>query len=336
MKIFVWGIGFAAKELLEKELKDVKIAGFIDKKASVNHNLYIKGVKVYAPDDIIKLEYDLIIVATGHSHSVYNQAKSIGIALDKMFFIYNNYTFADLNKDYTVAKGIFQTDYINVIKNRYHVIRGMHCDELSDSMLESGSWRHAGGYSEDYVRLRTFELVYKEIMDAGLSGNVAELGVYRGEFSQYLNRAFSDRLLYLFDTFEGFDVKEAADEKQSGNCGDAFIDRFKETSIDLVMSKMEHPDKVVLKKGLFPDSLQGLEDAFVFVSIDVDFEQSIYEGLKYFYPRLVPGGYIFIHDYNSASLIGVRKAVQRFEMDEDIQLCKCPIADMEGTLVITK
>ena len=33
-------------------------------------------------------------------------------------------------------------------------------------------------------------------------------------------------------------------------------------------------------------------------------ENSIYEGLKYFYPRLSLGGYIFVHDYNS-SLYGV-------------------------------
>lgn len=63
---------------------------------------------------------------------------------------------------------------------------------------------------------------------------------------------------------------------------------------------------------------------------------NIYDGLRYFYPRLVSGGYIFVHDYNSASLMGVRKAVARYEMDEQFRLCKCPITDLEGTLVITK
>ncbi len=336
MIIFVWGIGYAAKELLENELKDIRISGFIDKKASVNKELLIDGIRVYSPEDVKDLTYDLILVATGHSHSVYEQAKNIGVDLDKLFFIFNNYFFEDMNKNYDAVKDIFADNFTNIVKNRYHVIRGMHCDELGDGLLESGSWRHGGAYSEDYTRIRTFELVHKEITDAGLKGNVAELGVYRGEFSKYLNRAFSDRILYLFDTFEGFDETEAAIEKESGNCGDAFINRFRDTSIDMVMTKMNHPERIVLKKGLFPRSLDGLEDNFIFVSIDVDFEQSIYDGLKYFYPRLVCGGYIFVHDYNSLSLMGVRRAVARYERDENTRLCKCPITDLEGTLVITK
>ncbi len=62
----------------------------------------------------------------------------------------------------------------------------------------------------------------------------------------------------------------------------------------------------IIKQGFFPESLGGLEDTFAFVSIDVDFEDSIYEELRYFYPRKEKGGYIFVHDYNS-SLLGVKR-----------------------------
>lgn len=81
-------------------------------------------------------------------------------------------------------------------------------------------------------------------------------------------------------------------------------------------------------------SLDGLEDNFIFVSIDVDFENSIYESLQYFYPRL-RGGMIFAHDYNSC-LLGVEKAVDRYENEMQIRLCKMPLCDANGTLVITK
>ena len=53
------------------------------------------------------------------------------------------------------------------------------------------------------------------------------------------------------------------------------------------MNKMTVPENCVIRKGLFPDTAVGLEEKFIFVSIDVDFENSTYEGLKYFYPRLV-------------------------------------------------
>ena len=69
--------------------------------------------------------------------------------------------------------------------------------------------------------------------------------------------------------------------------------------------------------------------------MDVDFEESIYEGIKYFYPRLSQGGYIFIHDYNS-SLFGVEKAVDRFEEEINGVLAKVPLCDANGTLIITK
>jgi len=74
----------------------------------------------------------------------------------------------------------------------------------------------------------------------------------------------------------------------------------------------------------------------LFVSIDVDMEQPVYDGLKFFYPRLQQGGYIFIHDYNSAYLVGVKKAVLRYELDLGTKLNKVPIADRAGTLVIVK
>lgn len=88
-------------------------------------------------------------------------------------------------------------------------------------------------------------------------------------------------------------------------------------------------------QGLFPESLQGLEDTFSFVSIDVDFEQAIYEGISYFYPRLCSGGYIFIHDYNSG-FRGVREAIKRYEADNKIKLAKVPIPDADGSVILTK
>ena len=65
----------------------------------------------------------------------------------------------------------------------------------------------------DYIRLATLELVSYEIAKKNLAGNVAELGVYKGKFARYLNQYFPDRLLYLFDTFEGFDNRDIEREK---------------------------------------------------------------------------------------------------------------------------
>ena len=183
--------------------------------------------------------------------------------------------------------------------------------------------------------MKCYELAVKEMRKRNVSGNVAEVGVFRGEFAQYINEAFPDKKLYLFDTFDGFNAQEALKEMDNGHATKAFVEAYKQTSIGIVLQKMKNLDKVVIKQGFFPESLDGLEDDFAFVSIDCDFEDSIYECLKYFYPRLNNGGYLFVHDYNS-DLRGVENAVDRYEADNNIILCKVPLCDCNGTLVITK
>ena len=100
---------------------------------------------------------------------------------------------------------------------------------------------------------------------------------------------------------------------------------------------MPYPDKCKICKGFFPDTTRDLKETkFAFVSIDVDFEQSIYEGLKFFYPRLNDGGMIFVHDYNNRYLEGVKVAVHRYENEIGIKLKKVPLADEGGTVIVVK
>ena len=294
------------------------------------------GVRIYSPCDIVTKLYDVIVVATGYAKEVHDQALKMGFDLSRFVFVYNNMELVDFNQDYSLVSKIFGKEYSDVIRSRNRVIRTMMRDEARKSPFSDDPYRQHGMYSEDYIRIRTFGLVAEEIIDNNVSGNVAELGVFKGEFSKYINELFKDRVLYLFDTFEGFDSDEADFEKKAGNTGDAFIERFKNTSVQNVLNAMPYLERIVIKQGLFPDSLDGLDDRFSFVSIDVDFEQSIYEGIRYFYPRLNDGGYIFVHDYNSKTLKGVKKAIGRYEKDNGIRLCKVPIPDLCGTLVITK
>lgn len=75
---------------------------------------------------------------------------------------------------------------------------------------------------------------------------------------------------------------------------------------------MQHPEQCIIRKGYFPESAINTDDNFVLVSLDTDLFAPIYEGLNFFYPRLVKGGCIFIHDFNNDSYKGARKAVELF------------------------
>jgi len=186
--------------------------------------------------------------------------------------------------------------------------------------------------SIDYIRYVTLELCYEEIISNNVKGNVAELGVYRGDFSKRLNQLFSQRKLYLFDTFTGFSGEDVAVEHKKGYS--SANQNFANTSVDLVRSKMLHPENCIFRPGRFPQTAEGIEDRFCFVSIDADLYEPIYQGLLYFYPRLEKGGYIFIHDFNNGGYIGARKALVQYCRENDIGFV--PMPDSGGTAIITK
>jgi O-methyltransferase len=151
-------------------------------------------------------------------------------------------------------------------------------------------------------------------------GEVAELGVFQGEFARHINKLFLNKKLYLFDTFEGFSTHDVKKDLEIGSTEKVMEQKynFSDTTEKFVLDRMEHPKNCIVKKGYFPKTAEGLEERFAFVSLDADLYQPMLEGLKYFYPRLEKGGYIFIHDFFHEDFTGTRKAVLEYKSIEKI------------------
>jgi O-methyltransferase len=190
---------------------------------------------------------------------------------------------------------------------------------------------HANDFYD--ARIAVMRQCSDEIREKGVQGNVAEVGVYLGDFAKYLNRAFPDRKLYLFDTFEGFHEKDVEEDRKKGY-SESRAGQYSNSNLALVLEKMVKPDLCVVRKGYFPATAEGLEDQFAFVSLDVDLYQPIYDGLAYFYPRLSPGGYIFVHDYNNMVFRGVKEAVRQYCSESGA--CCLPLCDTGGTAIICR
>jgi O-methyltransferase len=174
------------------------------------------------------------------------------------------------------------------------------------------------------------QLIYENHID----GEVAELGVFQGDFAKHINTLFPDRTLYLFDTFEGFSEMDIEKEKEIGT--KRVLERsynYSGTSVELVMSKMKNPEKCVIRKGFFPKTAEGIESDFALVSLDADLYQPMLEGLKYFYPRVVKGGYIFVHDFFTDTFTGTKEAVMEYARFKKINFL--PIGD-DCSIVIIK
>lgn len=187
--------------------------------------------------------------------------------------------------------------------------------------------------AKDFVRVASLRLTAYEINEARIEGSVAELGVYKGEFARYINKFFPDRKLFLFDTFEGFADKDITKDVENGYSRGN--EDFSDTNINTVLKRMVYPQNCIIKKGWFPQTTDGMEnEKFVFVSLDADLFEPIYEGLSFFYPRLAEGGAIFVHDYNNPDYKGVHVAVKRFCKEQKIPyFC---LSDNAGSVVILK
>lgn len=221
-------------------------------------------------------------------------------------------------------------------------------DLLSQSMYFDKECYYDTGYrlrdnfSMEYLnrcvglgRLNQLVVASNAIYDMNVPGAVAECGVNRGDFAQFISRLFPDRKFYLFDTFSGFDERDLDDEeKEYSKIFRAKHGTFKNNSVDYALSKIPYINNVIVRQGYFPETAAGLEnEQFAFVNLDTDLYKPIKAGLEFFYPRLNPGGYIFVHDYLSKELQGVKPAVREFCCENHIAYT---LLYQECTVVIGK
>jgi O-methyltransferase len=169
----------------------------------------------------------------------------------------------------------------------------------------------------DDVRYATLSLAIQRLDKEGIEGAFAELGVYRGVTSRFIHQQAPHRCLYLFDTFEGFpaDALETARDN-----------RFKDTSQENVAKFIGDRHNVIFRAGYFPQSAVGLEDKrFALVMLDFDLYKSAIDAFRFFYPRLVPRGYFFMHDFNSPeSNYAISRAASEFLGDKPESLVEIP------------
>lgn len=144
---------------------------------------------------------------------------------------------------------------------------------------------------------------------AGRPGAFAELGVYRGGSARILCEVKGDAPLHLFDTFAGMPAVNPATDG-AFRAGD-----FADGTLERVQTYLRGYSNVHFHPGFFPGSAAGFGPSFPvfqFVHLDVDLYQSTLDGLRFFYPRLAPGGILLSHDYGDPTVPGVRRAFDEF------------------------
>ena len=184
------------------------------------------------------------------------------------------------------------------------------------------------------ARAATMRLLAEQIREENIPGDVAELGVFRGEFAALINAAFPDRTIHLFDTFEGFPARDVEIEQAQG-LSRARAGDFSETTEAAVAKHLPNREKAVFHRGYFPDTFRGcMEKTFAFVSVDADLYAPTAAALPLFWDRLSPGGVLLVHDVNSTQFSGAGKAVREFCREKS--LLPMPVCDLHGSGILRK
>jgi O-methyltransferase len=200
--------------------------------------------------------------------------------------------------------------------------------------LKSGSRQIITLENHDNVRRDMLILLLRTIIENKISGEFAELGVFKGQTAKLIHYYCPDRNLYLFDTFSGFDKRDINQESSQIKDSESIL-AFLDTSAEAVIKNIQPiNDNISIIKGYFPKSIPGdlNNKQYAFVHLDADLYLPTLEGLKFFYPKVTKGGIIICHDYNAWP--GVRKAVDEFLHGKaEIAI---PMPDKSGSAIITK
>lgn len=312
-KVILYGLGNEGKFLADRNVEDCycDIVCIIDK----NHvGQKYQGIEIVGLSDVCNFEYDYVLIGSKRY-----EKEMVREFSDKYPEDYN--------------KIVLLSGQCQIIRNRNN-IRFMEIDKSEMTYTENLG---------EYVRFRTLELVANQI-DGNVCGEIAEAGVYNGDFASAMNRLLPRRKMYLYDTFEGFNEEDISMDVENAYTKSEYFQKisFKvaeptlEGHIQVIKKKMATPDNVIFRIGNFPDTIkEESEKKFALVSLDMDLYRPTRDGLSFFYERLSNGGFIFMHDYNTPNHSGIRKAVVEFESKMG-EVHKIPIPDEFGTLLITK
>lgn len=161
---------------------------------------------------------------------------------------------------------------------------------------------------------RAPHLYRRFVQSLELDGDVAECGVYTGttskQFVRFLADHRIDKVVHLFDTFEGFpDVLAEPDR-----VGTATTWLLREgnlaCSVAEVTRRMDGMTGYRIHRGCFSDTFPDFDGPLCFIHADADLYRSTAEIIALADRCLVPGGTIVFDDYASEMFPGVGAAIR--------------------------
>jgi len=173
-------------------------------------------------------------------------------------------------------------------------------------------------------RLDNLQFCIEDALRNRVPGDLIETGVWRGGACILMRAVLAahgvtDRRVFVADSFAGLPPPDVSSYPKDE--GDVHHEQqFLEVSRREVEENFRLygllDSQVVILEGWFKDTLpKAPTDAFCVMRLDGDMYQSTIEALANLYPRLSPGGYCIIDDYD---IPRCREAVEDYRSDQRI------------------
>ena len=168
------------------------------------------------------------------------------------------------------------------------------------------------------TRLYTIsELIENHVFKNNVSGHFVECGCFRGHSSYVISTLLKqhgfEETFWIFDSFEGISEKNPIDAAGEG----ARIPgkHYLRAPLENLQNVLQPFPFVSINKGWIPEVFETApvaSEQFAFLHIDVDLYDPTKAALEYFYPRLSPGGVVFVSNYGVSHWPGSIQAVDEF------------------------
>lgn len=187
------------------------------------------------------------------------------------------------------------------------------------------------------ARLENVRQLVGRVVAEQVPGDLVETGVWRGGTVIWMRAVLEglgdpDRLVWACDSFEGLPPADGSRHPldrawREGYTADHsalavdLVDRALMVSLDQVRANLDRydllDDRVRFVQGWFSDTLpQAPIDEIAVLRLDGDLYESTIDALVHLEPKVSPGGYVIVDDYNSID--ACKQAVTDYRSEQGI------------------
>ena len=198
-------------------------------------------------------------------------------------------------------------------------------DSFDESYREKGQdWPSVAHSMIGLKRMNNIQQSIETVLKEDVPGDFIETGVWRGGATIFMRGVLkahniTDRKVWVADSFEGFPVtdgnKHAADADDWSGLNDVIGVSLEEVRKNFELYGLLD-QQVDFLKGWFCDTLPSAPiERLALMRLDGDLYESTIDALSSLYPKLSPGGFCIIDDYD---LSNCKKAVDDYRAEHGI------------------